>query len=175
MTKNGDRLEEALREFAAQNGGLTEDNKRLLYACSQWIRTHAPTGPIKLVNSKDLVLTPHSYILDGEEALRNLIKTYSYDYTHISNTVRDINTPYFLEYKHEIYLAILLPSFEAANNVISTWLRTSQVNVTDAVETDVTARIYDQEKLVKEGDRAGGCKILLVDDSITALLKIKHS
>jgi hypothetical protein len=171
--KGGKTLEDSLRLFAERNGGLTDDNKRLLYACGQWIKTHPATLPVKLVRMADLNTNiPTAYVLDGEEAVKNLIQTYSFDSTHIFNEIRNTSTPYFFEYHHKIYLAVLAESERDANEIIDGWIRNGRFKLEDKMVTQLQARIYNREKLLSQGDKANGCKILIEDDKITALLKI---
>lgn len=173
LMNDGKSLNEALRSFASVNGGLTDDNKRLLYACGHWIRTHPASAPgVKLVTSVNLENIPTAYVLDGEDAVRNLIQTYSFDNMHVFNDIRETGTPYFFEYKHRIYLAVLAASLVDANEIIDAWLRTGRVRSEDKMGTLLNARVYNLEKLVNDGDAANGCKILMVDDKFTALLRI---
>lgn len=174
LMRKGNTLDDSLRSYAASHGGITDDNKRLLYACGQWIRTHPP-GTIKLSSTSDIITNiPTTFVLTGEEAVQNLIQTYSFDYTHVFNEVRNTTIPYFFAFKHKIYLAVLATSLNDANEIIDAWIRTGRVRSEDKIYTQLSARIYSYEGIESDGDNANGCKILIVDDNITALLNISN-
>ena len=167
-------LEASLRLFANNNGGLTDDNKRLLYACSQWIRTHPITGPVRLVTAKELNTNlSTAYVLSGEEAVNNLVQTYDFDYSHVFDTARNTTTPYFLQYKNEIYVALLATSIMDANEIIDAWIRTGRVRQEDKMPTRLNAMVCDHGGIITDGDNANGCKILSTANIITAMLKVK--
>lgn len=165
-------LEASLRLFANNNGGLTDDNKRLLYACGQWIRTHPINGPVRLITAKELNTNiSTAYVLRGEEAVNNLVKTYDFDYFHVFDTARNTTTPYFIQYRNEIYVALLATSITDANEIIDTWMRTGRVRQEDKMPTRLNAVVCDYDGIITDGDPANGCKILATSNTITAMLK----
>ena len=170
LMRSGKSLDNSLRIYANKHGGLTDDIKRLLYACGQWIRTHAigATGNVTLTHTRNLTAnTPSTYVLDGEDAINNLIHTYSYDHTHTHTEMLDTELPYFFENSNNVYLAVPVQSIEVCDKIVDAWMRTGRIREEDKLPTQRKTSIYaftDSSKAlikISDGDVDNVCKILL--------------
>ena len=175
IMKNGKTLHASLVEFAQVNGA----DKRLMYACRRWIETHDIEGKVELAKDPDLnTETSMAYVLEGEQAVRNLLIMYDYDSTHIHRDMIQSETQYYFETRNKIYLAIPVQSLDEANQVIDTWLRTGDVTRTEQTDTTLKAKVYafitseEPIKIISGGDDANGC-IILYGTTIAALIPVR--
>lgn len=123
------KIDDDLHRYAMANGGMTPENIRLLYACKQWIKTHTQDS-ISSLSVNVLKSIPMTYTLYGIDAVRNLIKTYDYDYDTLFDSPRlTWNTkPYFFKCNDIIYLAVpAAGGLDAANRIIYSWVTTQSL------------------------------------------------
>jgi hypothetical protein len=136
-----------------------ETVKRLMYAC----RLYALNHPQDLVNyaskivipryfesTSDFTDSPSNYILDGVDAVHNLIKTYGIS----AKLVKSINPTATKAYhfKNEtldlatgldaIYLAQPAESLIAANTIVETWLNTGYNELTSTPNVNLSVAVY---------------------------------
>lgn len=156
-------LENALLKYAKSHGGFTANNKRLLYACRQWIKTHVTTGRVELISSVIETDTPMVYVLRGENAIKNLIETYNYDSTHVYNELLTIKSRYYFKPNmfDNIYLVVPVKTIEEAIEIIYYWLITN--NKSPTLNPKIYAYIGPYKALTEltSGDEANECKILI--------------
>lgn len=109
-------LDSAIREYVTANGGLTEYNRRLMYACRHWMTTHQK--PYKFTDSTVVDNVPSSFVLVGEAAVRNLIEMYSYDQSTYTDKFVESSKPYYLLHERQVYLTVKTESLDDARDVI---------------------------------------------------------
>jgi len=176
-------LDTALLRYANSHGGLTSDNKRLLYACRQWMLTHAMDNCVNLLNPSILDTDiPMTYVLNGEEAIQNLITTYEYDSTHVYDNLVNTKARYYFKpaKSDEIYIVVPVKTIEEATKSIYEWLLACT-----PFDLKIYAYMGSNKPLIeiKSGDDANGCKIVMnphiersIDDvangRIMALLRV---
>lgn len=157
-------IDDLLREYATKlQGGLqNEENIRLMYACKQWIRSHKD-DTIPQLSVGILKSIPMAYSFSGIESVRNLIKTYHYNYTTVFNRPRlnfdtgyghpdddndDDNqdnqynaivgkSPYFFKCNNVLYLSVPTDEgLDGANRIIHSWVTNNTPY--DSQQTDNT-------------------------------------
>jgi Family of unknown function (DUF5757) len=112
-------IDDLLREYAFTKlaGGMTPDNIRLLYTCKQWIKSHKK-DTIPQLSLDVLKSVPMTYTFNGIESVKNLIKTYDYNYTTVFDRPRlnyDTGYRYKYDIKKDGYIDIEDDSSELSN------------------------------------------------------------
>ena len=150
-----DKLIEYAHRHDGGGGGLTEDNKRLMYACRQWILTHMK--PYRFSDATIVENIPSSFVLNGIDAVKNLLEMYTYDQSIVHDSVVLTGKPYYFRWKDKkVYLAIQTGSIPEAFDIIS-----AKRSLPDQ-SPPVYAYIDNYPVLVVDG--AGSDKILVVVD-----------